>query len=231
MWKVQHGLRLPCAGSVCVCCKLVVLTKYQLLQNTNFYHNFTQSGLTSLSYERLIDCLCCVVHSNTHCCVCHSYYPGHVRGFRSLSATDDILTGSRMARLTAQQRSELVQLHLQGEAIDAIVQQTGHARTTVLRWVRRFTVDGSLLDRTRSGRPLRVMTPTVVGRIRQLARAKRGRRSRSTRQIAATLSSRGTLISHTSVSQALHSKGEALCSTSGAAAAVWRQAAAVALRG
>ena len=79
-----------------------------------------------------------------HCCVCHSYYPGHVRGFRSLSATDDILTGSRMVRLTAQQRSELVQLHLQGESIDVIVRQIGHARTTVLRWVRRFTVDGSL---------------------------------------------------------------------------------------
>ena len=112
-----------------------------------------------------------------------------------------------MVRLTAQQRSELVQLHLQGESIDAIVQQTGHARTTVRRWVRRFPVDGSLLDRTRSGRPLSVVTPTVVGRIRQLAKAKRGRRSRSTRQVAATLSSRGTLISHTSVSQALHSKG------------------------
>ena len=93
-----------------------------------------------------------------------------------------------MACLTAQQRSELVQLHLQGESIDAIVQQTGHARTTVLRWVRRFAVDGSLLDRTRSGRPLRVMTPGVIGRIRQLARAKRGRWSRSTRQVAATLS-------------------------------------------
>jgi len=65
--------------------------------------------------------------------VCHSYYPGHVRGCRSLSATDDILTGSCMVRLTAQQRSELVQLHLQGESIDTIVQQTGHARTTVLR--------------------------------------------------------------------------------------------------
>ena len=51
-----------------------------------------------------------------------------------------------------------LQLHLQGESIDAIVRQTGHARTTVLRWVRRFTADGSLLDRTRSGRPLRVMT-------------------------------------------------------------------------
>ena len=51
------------------------------------------------------------------------------------------------------------------------------------------------------------MTPTVVGRIRQLAKAKRGRRSRSTRQIAAVLSSRGTLISRTSVCQALHSKG------------------------
>ena len=49
--------------------------------------------------------------------------------------------------------------------------------------------------------------PGVVGRIKQLAKAKRGRRSRSTRQIAATLSSRGTLISHTSVCRALHSKG------------------------
>ena len=76
------------------------------------------------------------------------------------------LPGSRMVRLTAQQRAELAQLHLQGESIDAIVQQTGRVRTTVLRWVRRFTVDGSLLDRTRSGRPLSVMTPTVVGRIR-----------------------------------------------------------------
>ena len=87
------------------------------------------------------------------------------------------------------------------------MQQTGHARTTVLRWVRRFAVDGLLLDRPRFGRPLSVMTPTVVGRIRQLAKAKRGRRSRSTRQIAAVLSSRGTLISRTSVCQALHSKG------------------------
>jgi transposase len=135
--------------------------------------------------------------------VCDSYYPGHVRGFRSLSATDDILTGSRMARLTAQQRSEL----LQGESIDAIVQQTGHARTTVLRWVRGFTVAGSLSDRTRSGRPVTVLTPTVVGRIKQLAKAKRGCRSRSTRQVAATLSSRGTLISQTSVCRALDSKG------------------------
>jgi len=112
-----------------------------------------------------------------------------------------------MARLTAQQRSELVQLHLQGESIDAIVRQTGHARTTVLRWVRGFTVAGSLSDRTRSGRPVTVMTPTVVGRIKQLAKAKRGCRSRSTRQVAATLSSRGTLISQTSVCRALDSKG------------------------
>ena len=86
------------------------------------------------------------------------------------SATDDILTGSRMVRLTAHLRSELVQLHLQGESINAIVQQTGHARTTVRQWVHRFPVDGSLLDRTRSGRPLSVVTPNVVGRIRQLAR-------------------------------------------------------------
>ena len=55
------------------------------------------------------------------------------------------------------------------------MRQTGHARTTVLRWVRRFAVDGLLLDRPRSGRPFSVMTPTVVGRIRQLAKAKRGR--------------------------------------------------------
>ena len=187
---------------VCVVvCELVVLTKYQ------FSPTFTQSGVTSFSYERLIDCLCCFVHSNTHCCVCLSYYPGHVRGCRSVSATDGILTGSRMVRLTAQQRSELVQLHLQGESIDAIVRQTGHARTTVLRWVRGFTVAGSLSDRTRSGRPVTVMTPTVVGRIKQLAKAKRGCRSRSTRQVAATLSSRGTLISQTSVCRALDSKG------------------------
>ena len=112
-----------------------------------------------------------------------------------------------MVRLTAQQRSELVQLHLQGESIDAIVRQTGHARTTVLRWVRGFTVAGSLSDRTRSGRPVTVLTPTVVGRIKQLAKAKRGCRSRSTRQVAATLSSRGTLISQTSVCRALDSKG------------------------
>ena len=54
-----------------------------------------------------------------------------------------------MVRLTAQQRAELVQLHLQDESIDAIVQQTGHARTTVLRWVRRVAVAGLLLDRPR----------------------------------------------------------------------------------
>ena len=88
-----------------------------------------------------------------------------------------------MVRLTAQQRSELVQLHLQGESIDAIVRQTGHARTTVLRWVRGFTVDGSLSDRTRSGRPVTVMTPTVVGRIKQLAKAKRGCRDQRVRSL------------------------------------------------
>ena len=72
---------------------------------------------------------------------------------------------------------------------------------------RRFTVDGSLSDRARSGRPFRVMTPVVVGRIKRLARAKQGRRSQSTRRVAATLSSRGTLISQTSVRRALHSDG------------------------
>ena len=126
-----------------------------------------------------------------------------------------------MVRLTAQQRSELVQLHLQGESINAIVQQTGHARTTVRRWVRRFPVDGSLLDRTRSGRPLSVVTPTVVGRIRQLAKAKRGRRSRSTRQVTATAElSRDSHQPHFRVSGASLQRCEALCSTSGAAAAV-----------
>ena len=160
----------------------------------------------------MIDCLCCVVHSNIHCCVCHSYHSGHVRGCRSLSATDDILTGSRMVRLTAQQRAELVQLHLQGESIDAIVQQTGHARTTVLRWVRRFAVDGLLLNRPRSGRPFSVMTPTVVGRIRQLAKAKRGRRSRSTRQNAEI--SRDSHQPHFGVSGASLQRCEALCLTS-----------------
>ena len=60
--------------------------------------------------------------------MCHSYHSGHVRGCRSLSATDDILTGSHMVRLAAQQRAELVRLHLQGESIDAIVQQGTPAR-------------------------------------------------------------------------------------------------------
>ena len=188
MWKVQHRLRLPCAGSVCVCLRADGFDIIPTFPTTS-----PKVVFCFLREVGLLDCLCCVVHSNIHCCVCHSYHSGHVRGCRSLSATDDILTGSRMVRLSAQQRAELVQLHLQGESIDAIVQQTGHARTTVLRWVRRFAVAGLLLDRPLSGRPLSVMTATVVVRIRQLAKAKRGRRSRSTRQIAAVLSSRGTL--------------------------------------
>ena len=49
------------------------------------------------------------------------------------------------------------------------------------------------------------MTPTVVGRIRQLAKAKRGRRSRSTRQIAAVLSSLSSAALR--CVKALHSKG------------------------
>jgi transposase len=112
-----------------------------------------------------------------------------------------------MARLCAQQRAEIVQLYLQGESVNAIVRHTGHDHKTVLRWVRRVTADGSLQDKARSGRPLKVMTPTVVSKIKRLVRAKKGQRSRSTRRVAATLSSRGTLISHTSVRKALHSEG------------------------
>ena len=47
----------------------------------------------------------------------------------------------------------------------------------------------------------------MVGRIRQLAKAKRGRRSRSTRQIAATLSFAGLSSAALRLCQALHSKG------------------------
>ena len=72
-----------------------------------------------------------------------------------------------MARLSAQQRAEIVQLYLQGESVNAIVWQTGHDHKTVLRWVRRVTTDGSLQDKARSGRPLKVMTPTVVSKINQ----------------------------------------------------------------
>jgi len=82
-----------------------------------------------------------------------------------------------MARLSAQQRAEIVQLHLQGESVNAIVRQTGHDPKTVLLWVRRFTADGSLQDKARSGRPLRVMTPLMVSKIKRLARAKKGQRS------------------------------------------------------
>jgi transposase-like protein len=221
---VAVALRWQC---VCVCLRSGDFDKIP-----TFSHDFTQSGLTYLSCERLIDCLCCVVHSNTHCCVCLSYYPGHVRGCRSVSATDGILTGSRMVRLTAQQRSELVQLHLQGESIDAIVRQTGHARTTVLRWVRGFTVDCSLSDRTRSGRPVTVMTPTVVGRINTIGKGQ----TRLSESINASGRchaelSRDSHHPHLRASGAPLQGGQALCPTSGAAAAVWRQAAAIALRG
>jgi len=47
----------------------------------------------------------------------------------------------------------------------------------------------------------------MVSKIKRLARDKKGQRSQSTRRVAATLSSRGTLISHTSVRKALHSEG------------------------
>ena len=190
---------LPCAGSVCVCLRADGFDKIPT------FPTISPKVVLLLFLTRGCLIVFVVLSIPTFIVVCAT--ATILRGFRSLSATDDILTGSRMVRLTAQQRAELVQLHLQGESIDAIVQRTGHARTTVLRWVRRFAVDGLLLDRPRSGRPLSVMTPTVVGRIRQLAKAKRGRRSRSTRQIAAVLSSRGTLISRTSMCQALHSKG------------------------
>ena len=78
-----------------------------------------------------------------------------------------------MARLSAQQRAEIVQLYLQGESVNAIERQTGHDHKTVLRWVRRVTADGSLQDKTRSGRPLKVMTPTVIARSNDWRKPKR----------------------------------------------------------
>jgi transposase len=108
-----------------------------------------------------------------------------------------------MPCLTAQQRAELVRLHLQGEPLKAIVQQTGHDRKTVLLWVRRFAADASLQDKARAGRPS-LMTPLTVGKIRRLVRGKKGR---STRRTAATLCSRGTLVSKNTVWRALRSDG------------------------
>lgn len=64
-----------------------------------------------------------------------------------------------MARLTMQQRAELVQLHMQGLSINAIVRRTGHDHKTVLRWARRFVADASLQDRAHTGRPVSRMTP------------------------------------------------------------------------
>ena len=107
-----------------------------------------------------------------------------------------------MARLTMQQRAELVQLHMQGLSINAIVRRTGHDHKTVLRWARRFVADASLQDRARTGRPVSRMTPRMVYSIRRLVKGKRGQ---STRRTAATIRARGTPISYITVWRALKS--------------------------
>ena len=107
-----------------------------------------------------------------------------------------------MARLTMQQRAELVQLHMQGLSINAIVRRTGHDHKTVLRWARRFVADASLQDRARTGRPVSRMTPRMVYSIRRLVKGKRGQ---STRRTAATIRASGTPISYITVWRALKS--------------------------
>ena len=118
------------------------------------------------------------------------------RSLRSLSPS--------MTRLTAQQRAELVQLHMQGLPINAIVRRTGHDHKTVWRWARRFAADASLQDSARTGRPVSHMTRRMVYSVRRLVRAKRGQ---STRRAAATLRARGTPISKSTVWRALKSNG------------------------
>ena len=109
-----------------------------------------------------------------------------------------------MARLSAQQRAEIVQLYLQGESVITIVRQTGHDHKTVLRWVRpryrrwlaagqgslRSTIEGHDADGGQQDQTI--------------GASQKGQRSRSTRRVAATPSSRGALISHT---LPLHSEG------------------------
>jgi transposase len=107
-----------------------------------------------------------------------------------------------MARLSMQQRAELVQLHMQGLSINAIVRRTGHDHKTVLRWARRFVADTSLQDRARTGRPASHMTRRMVYSIRRLVK---GKRAQSTRRTAATMRARGTPISKSTVWRALKS--------------------------
>jgi transposase len=101
-----------------------------------------------------------------------------------------------MTRLSVQQRAELVQLHMQGLSMNAIMRRTGHDHKTVLRWARRFAADASLQDRTRTGRPVSHTTHRMVYSIRRLVKDKRGQ---STRRTAATISARGTPISKSTV--------------------------------
>jgi len=109
-----------------------------------------------------------------------------------------------MTRLTLRQREELVELHLQGLPISAIVRRTGHDHKTVLQWARRFAAEASLLDRARTGRPVTRMTRRMVNSIRRLVKDKRGQ---STRRAAATIRARGTPISHSTVWRALKDDG------------------------
>ena len=120
--------------------------------------------------SRVIDFSCLVVaHTNTHCCVCAAtILVACATAARSLGSLSPPMT-----RLTLRQREELVELHLQGLPISAIVRRTGHDHKTVLQWARRFAAEASLLDRVRTGRPVTRMTRRMVNSIRHLVKDKR----------------------------------------------------------
>src|SRR4030095_13666996 len=109
-----------------------------------------------------------------------------------------------MTRLTLRQREELVELHLQGLPLNAIVRRTGHDHKTVQRWARRFAAEASLLDRARTGRPVTRVTGRIVTSIRRLVKDKW---RQSTRRTAAKLRARGTPISHCTLWRALKDDG------------------------
>ncbi|HZM25482.1 MAG TPA: IS630 family transposase [Anaerolineales bacterium] len=109
-----------------------------------------------------------------------------------------------MTRLTLRQREELVELHLQGLPLNAIVRRTGHDHKTVQRWARRFAAEASLLDRARTGRPVTRVTGRMVTSIRRLVKDKW---RQSTRRTAAKLRARGTPISHCTLWRALKDDG------------------------
>jgi len=68
------------------------------------------------------------------------------------------LSGFSLLTNDPTQREELVELHLQGLPLNAIVRRTGHDHKTVQQWARRFAAEASLLDRARTGRPVTRVT-------------------------------------------------------------------------